>query len=629
YPPLVIRAAQGETVTLFQSVRVDQAEPVPDAPGVYRVGRVPPGEPNMWERDTRLRYVTLSTKGSVAAYPASCFADPDANTLYFHTSDGQPADKHQVFFSLGVGNGRALGIYRPNTTVEGLRFRDCIGLRTHALVLNAANLTVRRCHFENCDMGCGLGTYATDNLIEDCDFRDVAQGIRSVGKKLTVRRCRLVKIRDRFLYRVYPAVDTGIYTYFPASGTTITETFVKGYLQGFRVKAAPGKYVMRHNTIVDCHTGVSWVTDNADSDTSFNVIVNAEDFINITRFDSGFTLDHNVFWWPRDPRVFQQRTEVIRGANRGKFNVLADPRFVNPERGDYRLLPDSPALAVKDADGRPAGAFGPAPTEAAKEIAPSNALAFEADTMPYGAHGEETFDRDPWLGGGTTRVRQLFKHEALVKRLTGQRRAALSPRAFDTPGQIVATRLTIADQPTQELPYSFAQTIELPDKDGDYRVRVQVKNDRGVWSEPVEAVFRLDRQPPQLVGEPVVTASDHGLVVAFQSDEPCLATVAFGPTEKYGKVAEMPKFVKRSWESSEGGERIETWTIPRTDFAMAIPRPQVGTGERIHLRVSLKDPGGLQAESRDFTAVVQGPSRTLFVSPQGKDAPGHGTKQAP
>ncbi|HRU05360.1 MAG TPA: hypothetical protein P5137_06250, partial [Candidatus Brocadiia bacterium] len=361
YPPLVIHAAKGQSVWLVHSARVDKAEPVAGMAGVFRTKSLPPGQPEMWERDARVRYITLTTAAFVAAFPASCFADPEEGWLYFHTSDGKPADKHELYYSLGTPNGRALGVYRPNTTLEDLGFRDACGPTTHALVMNAAGLSARRLRFDNAFIGVGLGAYAVDNLIEDCDFVDVAQAIRSNGKDLVIRRCRMTKERDAFFYRVYPALDTAVYTYFPGSGATITDTFVKGYKQGFRVKAMPGRYVLRHNTLVDTEHGVSWVTSNADSDTSYNIFVHADDFIRVSEFQPTFTLDKNLFWDSKNLLEFNVRNTAIRGAGLGKFNLLADPRFADPDNGDYRVLEDSPAVFLKDAEGRPAGAFGAAP----------------------------------------------------------------------------------------------------------------------------------------------------------------------------------------------------------------------------------------------------------------------------
>ena len=91
----------------------------------------------------------------------------------------------------------------------------------------------------------------------------------------------------------------------------------------------------------------------------------------------------------------------------------------------------------------------------------------------------------------------------------------------------------------------------------------------------------------------------------------------------------MPDLVKRRWESQDGGEWIETWTTPRTDFAVAITAPRVKKGQRVHLRVRLEDAGGLKSESADCTVTVEGSPKTLYVSPQGTDGPGRGARDAP
>jgi len=629
FPRLVMRAAEGERVVFHQSVRVLEAKPVAGMPGVYKTTRVPPGDPSTWERDTRIRYVTLSNLRSVAAHPASCFADPEGKALYVHTSDGKPPAEHEVFFSLGSSNSRGLGMYRPNTTIENIHFRDFTGFGSHALVMNAPGLVARRCRFENAYKGIGLGTWATNNVIEDCAFQDVAQGVRHNGKDLIVRRCRFVKRRDRFLYRVYPALDTGVYSYFPASGTTITDCLVTGYLKAFRVKAKPGKYTIRHNTVVNCDVGMYWVTDNADSDTSYNIFAGCEDFVRVSNFAPNFTLDRNVFWRSRNLVDFAVRTDVVRGANRGKFNILADPRFVDPEKGDYRLLPDSPALALKDALGRPPGAYGIGKTGDAAVTRPALSLAFVADSNPCGATGELTFERDPWIGGGSTRIRGLSATGDTAKRLVGQPTIRVSLRAFDATGKIVRTRLKLGDAKPIETPYSPSHTVELPDKDGEYEARFQVSNDRNVWSKPASAVIRLDRQAPKLVGEPRLFVSDNGLIVAFRTDEPCFASVEYGTTPAYGSVAKTPPFVKRSWESADGGDWIETWKTPRVDHAVAILKPSVKTGQVIHVRIGMEDEGGLKNQSRDYERIIKGKPNPLYVSPSGKDDARRGTEPAP
>jgi hypothetical protein len=321
---------------------------------------------------------------------------------------------------------------------------------------------------------------------------------------------------------------------------------------------------------------------------------------------------------------------LIRGANRGKFNVLADPRFVDPANGDYRLLPDSPAaLYLKDKDGRPAGAFPVAPADAIAKVRPTLQLSFRADTMPYGKTGVLTFDRDPWIGGGTTRIRDLTDSSGPARRMTGTTNAVVELRAFDATGKIVKTRFTLGAQPPQEIPYTIVQNISLPDKDGEYRVRFEVQNDRGVWSEPATALLRLERTPPALVGDPEVMANDHGLIVTFKTTLPSQCEVQFGLNESYGRSVKSGDIVKRYWVADDGGEWIDTWVIPQTNFALAILKPEVEAGQTVHFRIVLTGESGVKSESKDFSAKVQGKNRSVFVSPAGEDKFGRGTKDAP
>jgi len=66
--------------------------------------------------------------------------------------------------------------------------------------------------------------------------------------------------------------------------------------------------------------------------------------------DNNFRLDHNVYWHAGGKPVtfpggltLQQWQE---GRGQDKSSVIADPQFVDPQHGDFRLKPDSPALAV-------------------------------------------------------------------------------------------------------------------------------------------------------------------------------------------------------------------------------------------------------------------------------------------
>jgi len=628
-PRLAIRAAEGQTPVLSHSLRVDRAEPVPGFPGLFRTAAAHGFEPHMWERDTRVRYAALSNKASVAALPGSCFVDPEEKSVYFSTSDGRPPDQHEVGLALSRTNSRAFAVYRHNTTIEGLHFRDYLGHNVPAFQTYGDNVAIRGCHFDNCHQAWVVWTGSRGAVMEDCSGVDVAQPVYSFADGVTVRRCRFEKARDRFMLPIYPQNDTAYQVYSPGRGGTFEFNFCKGYANGIWVKAGAGRYVIRHNTVVDSHYGICWVTSNADSDTSWNVIVAADEFIRIDRFHPTYTQDGNLFWLPKQWQAFAERLDVVRGANRGRRCMLADPRFVDPENGDYRLLPDSPALFLKDEQGLPAGAFGVADPADAAKARPALSLAFGADTRRIGRSGELTFERDPWIGGGVTRIRDLEVEGEPPRRLTGEDAATVQVRAFDATGRIVKTRLTLGGQEPQESDYQPELSVKPPAQDGDYAVRIEVQNDRGTWSRPAEFVLRLDRRPPAITGAPQVLANDHGLVVAVRANEPCFASVEYGPTPQYGGLVQTPKLVKRFWDANDGGEWVQTWTIPAAEHALPILAPAVKTGDTVHLRITLEDEAGLKTTTEDMTAVVRGPARSVFVATTGEDAPGRGSREQP
>lgn len=627
-PRLVIRAADGQVPVLSYSTRIIKADAIRDMAGVFQIKAALPGAPQVWERDTRVRYTALATKGSVAAHAGSCFYDTVDQTLYFHTSDGKPVEAHQISHSKGIGYG--LGISRPNVTLQGVHFRDlCDGA---AVTTTANGAMIRRCHFENCMRAWVGGTDTREGLMEDCTGTDVTQPVFLNSDHGTVRQCRFEKKRDRFLQTVYLQNDCGYQVYAPGRGGTFTGNFCKGYFNGILIKADAGKYIIRHNTIVDSHNAVEWVTGNAHSDTSYNLIVNATTFVNVDLFEEGFTTDHNLFWNPDSASTLLERTSILRGANRGKFNLIADPRFVDPNNGDYRLLPDSPALlALKDAEGKPAGCFDAAPVDAAAKSRPSLSLAFGSDTLRGGRVGEYTFLSDPWNAGGgvSTLVRELRPEGAVIERVTTTPSATVQVRAFDAISPITKMRVTIGDAAPQELSYEFSHTLKLPDKDGAFRVRIEVQNDRGLWSAPAEAIVRLERTAPKLVGKPIIRANDHGLIVQFRTDVPCLATVRYGSSTKYGLSVETPTLIKRQWDANDGGEWIETWTVPRTEFALAIQRPNVKTGQKVHLKIALQSESRQTFESEDMVATVKGQTQSWYASPRGEDSMDRGTKEKP
>lgn len=629
-PELVIRAAPAATPVLHNSVRVESAEAVDGTPGLYRSKQLPPAKAHMWERDTRVRYTSLATRSSVGAIPGSCFVDRAEGVLYFHTSDGEPPQAHEVYLSMATRNSRAFAIYRPHTTVEGLGFRDYIAQTALGFQIYSHAVTIRRCSFDNVYQAFGIDAGPEKCVIEDCTGTDVAQGIMSHGKAVVIRGCRFEKTRDEFLYPLYPQNDCAYQVYHPGRGGTIEGNFARGYHLGVLIKAPDAPYIIRHNTLVDTHNGIAWSSMVQDgSDVSHNIIVDATEFMKASDFAPTCTIDRNLYWRPKQPEAFAERMRVMRGANRDKLSMLADPRFVDPINGDYRILPDSPAVTLQDGAGRPAGAYAVAPAGAADKTRPTLELAFTADTRPLGAKGTYTFDKDPWIGGGTTMIRDLIEERDVPRRLTGRTTATVLVRAFDLTGAIRKMRVTVDGQPPSEMDYSPRYELELPDRDGDYSISVAVQNDRGTWSAPASALVRLDRQAPKLIGQPEILSNEHGLIMAFRTDEPCMAILHYGTTRAHGNKANTPPRVTRKWDPNDGGEWIETWSVPRREFALAVLSPNVKSGETVHMKLVLEDQGGLSVESAEFEAMVTGAAREVHVSPTGKDTTARGAQAQP
>ncbi len=63
---------------------------------------------------------------------------------------------------------------------------------------------------------------------------------------------------------------------------------------------------------------------------------------------SNFKFDHNLYWRKGDGKVdFAGRTlEQWHGLGMDTHSLIADPKFTAPEKGDYSLPPDSPALKL-------------------------------------------------------------------------------------------------------------------------------------------------------------------------------------------------------------------------------------------------------------------------------------------
>jgi len=119
------------------------------------------------------------------------------------------------------------------------------------------------------------------------------------------------------------------------------------------------------------------------------------------------------------------------------------------------------------------------------------------------------------------------------------------------------------------------------------------------------------------------------VVISFETDTPCLASVEFGDDSSYGFVFRQPEDVQRSWVSADGGDWVEIRSQPRVTNHLVLLTPTVETGRTYHYRLVLEDEVGNRTETDDATFTVSGQPASHVVSPGGIDSNGHGSRAQP
>ena len=56
--------------------------------------------------------------------------------------------------------------------------------------------------------------------------------------------------------------------------------------------------------------------------------------------------DHNIYYCKAEPRLGEETLERLRRNGVDTHSLAVDPLFVDPENGDFRLRPNSPALKL-------------------------------------------------------------------------------------------------------------------------------------------------------------------------------------------------------------------------------------------------------------------------------------------
>jgi hypothetical protein len=173
------------------------------------------------------------------------------------------------------------------------------------------------------------------------------------------------------------------------------------------------------------------------------------------------------------------------------------------------------------------------------------------------------------------------------------------------------------------------KSVKLPRTAGPTAVSVSVTDAAGNWSEPVSLMLRTATSAPRLKAGHVLYANANGVVISFETDVPCLAKVEFGADTTYGSVFEQPKNMRRSWIAADGGDWVEIRSKPRVTNFLALLPPRVTPGQTYHYRLVLEDEVGNRTVTDDASFTLQGAPASYWVSPEGTDEDGRGSREAP
>ena len=621
-PPLTVRPAKDEEVIFDGGTAVKDAQPVAGVPGVFRVA----GKTNaMWETDTRTRYVQAADARTVAVAPGTFAADGE--DVVFHTSDGKPPAAHDIGMA---GTGIGFRCRRPNVTIEGFLFRNHMtGVWSTAVILNAPNVVVKNCRSVNNFCGFFFHSGAVNARVENCAVEDVACGIYGMGRDMQVLNSRFVKKRDAFAVPSYWQDDTGVQYYYPAKSGIVRGNLVKGFDNGIYIKTS-GNFTVEHNTVIDAGAALyrsKWKPGNR---YDRNIIVRAEQpFRSAIKMKAGMQANDNCIWDSREMQHLRDAFDGPANAGYGKRNFMADPGFAAAEAGDYRLLPDSPCVALGGV-GRPIGAFQAVPRDFNDAQPPVVELELSKPAARAGGVGEVSFELDPWLGGGRRFVRRAYRPDPDADYVTRVPGLNLMVRARDAMNRPDKMRIRIGDgEWGDEAPFAVRQGVTVPAEDGVHAVAVRVSDTKGNWSTPVALRVRYTRRPPASVAPPTVHANRHGVVFSFRTAVPAFASVEYGPDKTLGLKKDAPSYIHRHWLTLEGGDWITEWKGPRTQHHVALIAPDVEPKETYYYRIRTIDAAGNTWVGPPARIKVTGKPRALRVAPGGKDEDGRGTKGEP
>lgn len=629
-PPktLTIRAINKGDVTLDGAHTLTEGEVVKvnNAPGVYHCKRKfnLRNPPRPWEEDTRVRYQEVTDLATVKTAPGTYSFDKE--NLYFHTSDSKALKTHNV--GIAVFEYGFL-INRENTVIKGIKFKNYqMRYRSSGIYLRASNCSIINCHAWNSRCGFSVNYKAANALIDNVIAEDCGNGVYSNGNDTVTINSVFIKKRDRFMVQTYEQDDCGIQYYYPSKNGKAAFNLIIGFSRGIFFKAK-GHFFADHNTIVDCKSGI-WRSNNAAGDIfTNNILYNTDNpFPGSRKMKPKTVNDYNCIWKVRNRQYLNDILDELPRGGSGKHNIIAPPLFVDPKKNDYRLLPSS--VCVKSStSAKPLGALPVVSEKYRDKTPPDLSLKLLAPALRTNSSGKLVFERDPWIGGGSTVIREMFKTDKNMDYVVEEQSFDMIIDASDSAGECTKIKTRINDGVWESEDFRTRKKITLPETEGIYTISCKVRDDSGNWSKAVQTRVLFEKSKPELKTKPVVYANDHGVIISFETITPTIAEITFGADSKLDQTMKESQPVERNWNSNDGGDWVKYWKKPRFLHHFAITKPLVRSNTKYSYRLKLTGLTGKVAITSTATFKVQGPLRTLYVGRDGTDTQRNSKKDKP
>jgi hypothetical protein len=229
----------------------------------------------------------------------------------------------------------------PYTSVRGLHLDGANDRGEASPVVNAPNVRFIRNEVTNghsaiCfvlgghELGTADGTVLKRNRIHDCGRLPA----RNFDHGIYVEAARGVRIEDNW---IYANADYGVHMYPDAQQTLVRHNVVWGNGKGI-LFAGEGGYASGGNIVERNVIGGSSIRHNVEEWWPLG-----------NPIGSGNVVRRNCLFGGRlDPAAGGVETPALGFS--ALDNLVVDPQFVNPSRGDFRLRPSSPCRAVRGSE---------------------------------------------------------------------------------------------------------------------------------------------------------------------------------------------------------------------------------------------------------------------------------------